>query len=721
MKSKIFLLFLIFIILNLLVYFVTDINKQQRINKALKINLKQLQTDYETLVYHQKINNKAILNSIKHSEKDIINKITKDLNEKQLNQLRNKLYDSLKKQYKSMKLLGVYQTHFILPNNKSFLRLHKPNKYGDDLSEIRYSYQYINKNKIAIEGFEGGKTASAYRYVYPIFNDKGQYVLALDISYSTDYLQNYLTTISKLHTHFLINKEVFSNKVWEREDKKNKFEQSSEHNNYMLTMTPQHTVENCVHNNKTKLKSISKQITLQMNLNKPFSIYVKAPKVINKVFNHKETSNIEIVSFYPIKSTKSTNEAWLVSYTKSDFIEITLQANMIIRTIAFFIMLIIFYLVYKSIEQKQKLQFKTDQLSDFVNSTTDYLWEIDTNATFTYLSDSVEQILGYTPQELIGKTPFDLMNEKERKRLEAIFKEVSSKQGNAKDLEISLLTKNGNTVYVLTNGVPIYKDKIYIGYRGTDKDITTQKKQTKLIHEQSKNASLGEMIGNIAHQWRQPLSVISSGATGMIIQKQFNKLSDEQFENTCNAINDNAQYLSKTIDDFRNFIRNESQFVNFNLTKKIDTFLNLVNPSFKRHNFTLVLNLDDSIEISGYPNELIQCFMNIFNNAKDALKSSKNKQKYIFITTYKQKKHIIIKFKDNAGGIPSEVLPKIFEPYFTTKHQSQGTGLGLSMTYSLITDSMKGTISAENIHFDYKDISYIGAEFTITLPLSIQS
>jgi len=259
--------------------------------------------------------------------------------------------------------------------------------------------------------------------------------------------------------------------------------------------------------------------------------------------------------------------------------------------------------------------------------------------------------------------------------------------------------------FVLANRI----QKVFLQYK------QQMKENYSIIHEKSKNASMGEMIGNIAHQWRQPLSVISSGATGMLLQKQFNTLEDEQFEKTCKAINDNAQYLSTTIDDFKNFIKNEREFKKFNLSQNIDTFLNLVNPSFKRHNFNLVLNLDDTIEFSGYPNELIQCFMNIFNNAKDALKESNIEQKYIFISTYTHKDKIVIEFKDNAGGIPEEIINRVFEPYFTTKHQSQGTGLGLSMTYSLITKGMKGIITVENKTYVYEGNSFKGAEFKILL------
>ena len=239
----------------------------------------------------------------------------------------------------------------------------------------------------------------------------------------------------------------------------------------------------------------------------------------------------------------------------------------------------------------------------------------------------------------------------------------------------------------------------------------------KMITEQSKMAAMGEMIGNIAHQWRQPLSAISTAATGMLAQKEYNLLDDKQFAINCNAINENAQYLSKTIDDFKNFIKGERTKKYFNLRKKTESFINLVEGSIKKHNIELIVDIEEKVNIDGYENELIQCFINIFNNAKDALTANTKTNRFISISAHTDKKNTIIKFRDNGKGIPQDVLPKIFEPYFTTKHQSQGTGLGLSMTYKFVVTGMHGTITAQNISFNHNNTTYQGAEITIIIPI----
>ncbi len=240
--------------------------------------------------------------------------------------------------------------------------------------------------------------------------------------------------------------------------------------------------------------------------------------------------------------------------------------------------------------------------------------------------------------------------------------------------------------------------------------------QQKLFKSE-KLAAMGEMIGNIAHQWRQPLSVISTASTGMLIKKEYDILDDDEFNRTCKLIDENAQYLSKTIDDFKNFIKGDRKKILFNLSDKINSFLHLVEGVTKDQHIHIILDLQSDININGYENELTQCLINIYNNAKDALKQKQEDDRYIFIYTIQTENNIIIKIKDSANGIPKNILPKIFEPYFTTKHQTQGAGLGLNMTYTIITEGMGGTIEANNIQYTYDSKELYGAEFKIHLPI----
>jgi len=250
-------------------------------------------------------------------------------------------------------------------------------------------------------------------------------------------------------------------------------------------------------------------------------------------------------------------------------------------------------------------------------------------------------------------------------------------------------------------------------------EINTKSEQLhikdELLAQQSKMSALGEMMGNIAHQWRQPLSVISAAATGLQVQKEFNTLTDEKFQDSCNLIYTNTQYLSNIIENFKNYINNNNTKELFDLTDNINKFLEIIDMEIATHNLNLVLDLEENIQVNSFPNELLQCLVNIFNNSKDAFDKSNIDKKYIFISTFIKDEKIVIQFKDNAGGIANEILPKIFEPYFTTKHKSQGTGLGLHIVYKLVKETMEGDLSVMNISYLYHNQNCYGAEFTITL------
>jgi signal transduction histidine kinase len=237
------------------------------------------------------------------------------------------------------------------------------------------------------------------------------------------------------------------------------------------------------------------------------------------------------------------------------------------------------------------------------------------------------------------------------------------------------------------------------------------------IYEQSKLASMGEMIGNIAHQWRQPLSIISTASTGMKMQRKFNMLSDDKVDDTCEIINTQTQYLSKTIDDFKDFVKGERVLLDYDLKECMESFIELITPSAKNNNLNLILNFEEDIKLEGYPNELKQCLINIFNNSKDVVVDLADEDKLLFISAKKDNDSVSINIKDSGGGIPENILLKIYDPYFTTKHQSKGTGLGLHMAYNLIVEGMKGSIAASNVKFKYNNKEYKGANFKILLPL----
>ena len=335
------------------------------------------------------------------------------------------------------------------------------------------------------------------------------------------------------------------------------------------------------------------------------------------------------------------------------------------------------------------------------------------------MNQSFAKTYGLKKEDLIGKNPSVLSS---KKYSNEFYKEMWNALNTEHHWSGEIINKdiNDSDIPIWLSISALYDNDQVQNYLAIFSDLSKIKKRERQLLRAEKMSLMGEMIGNIAHQWRQPLSVISTAATGIIMEKEYNQFDESTLIKTCNIINDNAQYLSQTIDDFRNFTRDEHKSVQFCLKNDTNSFLKLVDSTIKNNHIDVIVNLIEDINIQGYPNELIQCFINIFNNAKDALIENNNDEgdRYIFITQETIGKNVVIKFKDNAGGIPIDVLPRIFEAYFTTKHKSLGTGLGLHMTYNLIVESMNGTIDAENVNFEFNSKKYIGAEFIITLPLS---
>ncbi len=242
-------------------------------------------------------------------------------------------------------------------------------------------------------------------------------------------------------------------------------------------------------------------------------------------------------------------------------------------------------------------------------------------------------------------------------------------------------------------------------------------KQQNIIAQQAKMAAMGEMIGNIAHQWRQPLSSISTSATGMKLQKELNILEDKFLIEGLEQINNSVQYLSTTIDDFRNFYKPDKNKKEFRILETINKVINLIDLQFRSNGITIIKNGQD-VKINSFENELIQVLINILNNARDELiKKDKDYEKLIFIDVLKNQKNLLVQIKDNAGGIPKNIITRIFEPYFTTKNQSQGTGIGLYMSREIISKSMNGEINTKNVTFEYEGKSYEGALFEIIIPI----
>jgi len=246
-------------------------------------------------------------------------------------------------------------------------------------------------------------------------------------------------------------------------------------------------------------------------------------------------------------------------------------------------------------------------------------------------------------------------------------------------------------------------------YAEVTKQTGDNRRKDKLLQEQSKLAAMGEMVGSIAHQWRQPLNSLNINIQNLdddyedgLVDKKF---IDEFIKKQTKTI----KFMSQTIDDFRNFFRVDKVKKDFSIKQAIESTISIQSAQFKNYNISTEL-IGEDFSVNAIESEFLQVILNIITNAKDAI--IENNIAYGLITIILEKDTKTITISDNAGGIPKEIKGRIFEPYFTTKEQGKGTGMGLYMSKIIIEQNMGGVLKIEN-----KDIlsKESGAIFKIIL------
>lgn len=380
------------------------------------------------------------------------------------------------------------------------------------------------------------------------------------------------------------------------------------------------------------------------------------------------------------------------------------------------------YSIVHDVSNKVEIEKGLRQAHIIYQNTKEGIFITNLKAQILSVNKAFTNITGYKEEEIVGLNPNFL---KSSKHSANFYRDLWSTLKTKGQWEGEIVNKNKqgkdypqwlsiNTVYDYDNS-PINYIAVFTDFSKIKKQEELLREKDTIMFQQSKMASMGEMLRNIAHQWRQPLSAITSSASGIKLKDEMKMLEEDELHEFCDGIVDSAKYLSDTIDDFSNFFRNKEKNEYFDLNDAVERAIELSSASLQNHDLTIFRTVE-KIQIKGIKNEFVQVLLNLINNSKDELKKHSYKRE-IFINSKICEKNITLIFKDNAGGIPEDILKDIFKAYFTTKEQNEGTGIGLYMSKEIIENHLDGTIEVTNYDFN-KDIQ--GAKFIIKIPHNIK-
>jgi PAS domain S-box-containing protein len=367
-------------------------------------------------------------------------------------------------------------------------------------------------------------------------------------------------------------------------------------------------------------------------------------------------------------------------------------------------------------EAIKEIKIAHEVLNNVTESIQDLIFYKDLAFKYIGCNQSCADFFGKSVSDYIGKDDFELyplehaLGFRERDIYMFQKMESSTNQEWVKNFR-------GEDVLLLTTKHPLFNSKGELfGLVGIARDITKEyrleqeiKEQQAIVIQQARLAAMGEMIGNIAHQWRQPIN-----ALGLILQDidqayRFGELDQPYIDTISAKAMEQIHYMSNTIDDFRNFFNPNKDKKVFSLNKSIENTKNILKQGISNSSIECSITIPEDFFIYGYKNEFSQVIFNLISNAKDALLSNPPKTPWIKVNVTSKNQTAEITVSDNGGGISPDILPSIFDPYFTTKEEGKGTGIGLYMAKKIIEEHMEGTLLVNN--------TKEGACFTIVLPI----
>ncbi len=673
-----------------------NVDKNDRVRYFLENAQKSLQIHFNTIYENYRIASNNIHISLLQEE--AVTRIMDQANgagKEQKAKLRHTLYGMLAERYERIKKFGVEQFHFHLKNNESFLRLHKPEKFGDNLSDIRYSVRYTNANQKPVEGFETGRIVHGFRFVYPLFHDS-RHVGSVEISMSSRIFQATMENSFKNDINIILKKDVVLEKLW-KEELHSHYKQSKEHPDYLQARFDEnpHTLP--------RIRDVSRQL----QKGRPFSIY--------------DPEYERVVSFLPLRNIREKKVVgYIVSYSPSSYIPKVYSDYYTLTFSIIGVLALLFYFLKKdfnykrslreSVEQKTaelktantQLQERIAEINHLINGAMEAIMIYKDGGCIDCNSAAVQM---FSADDKIDLLQSSLYEHFPRNRHELL--RTRTKAGDTESFELTALTLRGEEFPVLMR-LHEYTKGGHSFLVTTVMDLSDLKEKEKTLMHQNRLAQMGEMISMIAHQWRQPLTAISSTANTLYLKTSMDRFDKGFFTDRLEKIATYSQHLSSTIDDFRNFFKRHKEQREITLEELCDDSISIIETSLQSKGIELYRDYRANTKLLTYPNELRQVVLNLLKNAEDILIESKKQSKWITVKTrILQNGELAVIVGDNGGGIKDAIMEKIFDPYFSTKTGKDGTGLGLYMSKTIVEDHCNGTIRVRN--------TTEGAEFTIAL------
>lgn len=355
----------------------------------------------------------------------------------------------------------------------------------------------------------------------------------------------------------------------------------------------------------------------------------------------------------------------------------------------------------------EQLSERVKILSSVVDQSPSMIGISDTNGTIIYANKAFADTTGYSMEELKGQN-YSIL--KSGKHGVGFYKKLWSTI-QAADVWRGEFINRKKSGEIYTSGAHIFpilnEAGEIINFVAMEKDITEIKRNREMVVMEEKLGQMGETIRMIAHQWRQPLHSIGSLAALIKLMLDLDEVNKHELYEYVAKINKQVQFLSSTVNDFRNFFNTNKEKDTTLASRVIKEAVEIVERSLEVKQIRLFMRVEEDSEIIIYKNEMVQVLINLIKNAEDALVEKMVEKPYVRIQVHKKNENCVIEIMDNAGGIDEEIRTKIFDPYFSTKDQQVGTGLGLYMSRIIVQDHCKGILRVENTE--------VGAKFTIEL------